>query len=159
MSLQIQELQTSIDSKNAEITAMAGNIKNLQAAVEQRDVRIETLENDMVAAVQRNIAVRSDLSEMREEMLIMIDDNEQYSRKDSLRIEGIERDENESHHDLGAKIVATLNSLGAKSSPADFHRYHRSGPPRKDDNCNEIDTIFSQTSPEFSFYCVYCVIL
>ena len=62
---------------------------------------------------------------------IQIDDLQQYSRKYSLHIEGIEMMENETNVMLSKKVEETLNSLGANVSSADFVRLHRSSQPRK----------------------------
>ena len=77
--------------------------------------------------MQRSVELSEELRFTREQLEIKIDDNEQYTRKDSLRIEGIDITDGETHQALGTKIVQSLNKLGAKVSLTDFHRYHRSG--------------------------------
>ena len=122
LKLQIQDLRSAVELKNYRIATLSDTIENLQATVGQRDKRIEKLENDVISAVKRNVVCKSDLAVLRDELEVKIYDNEQYSRKDSLRIEGIDHDANETHEVLGTKINNVLTSLGAKSSLTDFHR-------------------------------------
>ena len=58
------------------------------------------------------------------------DENESYSRKDSLRISGIPITPNEDNISLQAAVVDKLSELGVVIDDNDFFRLHRSGKPQ-----------------------------
>ena len=111
-------------------TELKSEIDDLKSLLHKKNERIEELSDKVVKVVQRNVELSDELRNSHNQLLIKIDDNEQYSRKDSLRIEGIDYSEGETHQVLGNKIIECLGNLGAKVSMRDFHRYHRSSAPR-----------------------------
>ena len=115
-------------------TELKGEIDELKTLLNTKNDQIEELNEKVINVVKRNIELTEELRNTREYLEIKIDDNEQYSRKDSLRIEGIEYVPGETHQDLGKKIVDSLGSLGANVTLQDFHRYHRSSRPRTLEN-------------------------
>ena len=79
-------------------------------------------------------------------MYTKIDDLEQYGRKNSLRIEGIEISDNETNAILTQKVASTLHSMGAEVTPSDFFRLHRSGKPHTKGGRRIAQTIVRFTS-------------
>ena len=71
------------------VSGLKTEIAGLRSLLEEKDERIATLEDGVVDAVQRNVALAAKVDELAEDMSVRLDDYEQYSRKDSLRIEGI----------------------------------------------------------------------
>ena len=106
------------------------DIENLQLKLDVKNKLIEELNYKVIDVVQRNVQLADELKLARENCEEKIDNLEQYTRKDSLRIEGIDYADDETPQALGTKIVKALKSIGAKVSVGDFHRYHRSGPSR-----------------------------
>ena len=102
-----------IAAKNATITNLEDHVKK----VVRRNVELA----DQLASTQH------ELGTAKEEFSIKIDDLEQYGRKQSLRIEGIEVVPGETNTLLAKNVVSALNELGADVKEADFVRLHRSG--------------------------------
>ena len=111
-------------------TELKSEIDELKTLLNKKNELIDELNARVIQVVQRIVELSDELRNSRIELEIKIDDNEQYSRKDSLRIEGIDFDAGETRQALGSKIVKCLGNLGAKVSMGDFHRYHRSSAPR-----------------------------
>ena len=120
---EITELRSLIQEKNERINTLE---VNLEVSV----TRINSLEENVVESVRRNILLASKISELEESVNVRLDDGEQYSRKDSLRIEGIEYTSGETNASLKAVVIKSLNNLGAKVSQTDIFRLHRSSKPR-----------------------------
>ena len=120
---EITELRAIIQEKNDRINTLE---ENIDAQVQ----RINTLEENVVESVRRNILLASKINELEESVNVRLDDGEQYSRKDSLRIEGIDYTSTESNASLKEVVLKELNKLGAKVSKSDIFRLHRSSKPR-----------------------------
>ena len=99
------QTDTLMDSENSEISdgakkylddllrehtaELKGEIDALKTLLSQKNERIEALNEKVIEVVQRSVELSEELRFTREQLEIKIDDNEQYSRKDSLCIEGI----------------------------------------------------------------------
>ena len=83
----------------------------------------------MIHVARRNVELACDVKTLREDHAIKIDDLEQYGRKNSLRIEGIALSDNETNAQLTKQVAESLNEMGAKVTPNDFFRLHRSSKP------------------------------
>ena len=99
----------------------------MKTIVNNKNELIEQLSGKVVAVVQRNVELSDEIQHLRESTYMHLDDLEQYGRKNSLRIEGIEVSEMETNAQLTEKVAKSLNSMGANVSPSDFFRLHRSG--------------------------------
>ena len=106
------------------------DIENLQLKLDVKNKLIEELNDKVIDVVQRNVQLADELKLARENCDEKIDDLEQYGRKNSLRVEGIEVSQNETNADLTIKVAKALNSLGAKVTSTDFFRLHRSSGSR-----------------------------
>ena len=119
------------------VSGLKNEIAELRAAVEDKNQRITELEETVVDAVKRNVILASRIDEMEAisndysaRIDVRIDDCEQYSRKDSLRIEGIPYQTGETNPELKDKVLTELQKLGASVNKTDIHRLHRSSGPR-----------------------------
>ena len=92
------------------ISGLRNEIADLRTAIEEKNERILSLEKDVVEAVQRNLVLAAKIDRLETDMVIALDDHEQYSRKDSLRIEGIEYVGGESNSSLKSKVINRLFS-------------------------------------------------
>ena len=108
---------------------LKNEIDELKSLINNKNEQIAELNEKVIHVVQRNIELAGELKEVRHDFEIKIDDLEQYGRKNSLRIEGIEVCENESNTQLTKKVAEVLNVMGANITPNDFFRLHRSGRP------------------------------
>ena len=123
---------------------LSAQIKSLQDNIITKDQRIIDLSENVTQVVHRNLELTSELHELRQEFKTMqnkyskldkkynqleikVDDGQQYQRKQNLRIEGIEILDRENNDKLEAKVVSTLNDLGADIKKTDIFRLHRSG--------------------------------
>lgn len=138
---QIKSLEAIVVEKNNRIDA-------IETSVLEKDNRIADLSCKVSEGVRRNIEISSELKTTRSELanlqkafsklqgehnalVVKVDDCQQYTRKQCLRIEGIETLPNENNDKLWSKAVSTLNSFGAKIRDTDIFRLHRSGKPHK----------------------------
>ena len=76
--------------------------------------------------MEGNIAVLSNTTKLLE---IKSDDNEQYSRRMSLRINNLKGSEKETAEESVNLVVETLNNSGIEVTKADIDRAHRVGRP------------------------------
>ena len=114
---EIQELNSQLHEElkkhREDNKVLQRDVKELRDDVLKKDARISTLE------VQVN------------ELHLKLDDQEQYSRRNSLRVTGVPENVNE---DVGEKIVelcnAELNLGDVQVKPEHIDRVHRVGPRR-----------------------------
>ena len=128
------------------VSGLRQEITDLRSLIEEKNERITSLEENVTESVRRNIVLAAKLSELEESVSVKLDDSEQYSRKDSLRIEGIQFSSDETNASLKSAVIKTLGDLGAKVSNSDIFRLHRSSKPRKRDD----GRIVAQTIVKFT---------
>ena len=137
LKTEISLLRTSVESKNKQISDLQSTtaslkvtIDELKSTVNEKNDQISALNIKVVEVVRRSVLLSSKLAESHDSLSNSIDDLEQYGRKNSLRVEGIEVSQNETNADLTIKVAKALNSLGAKVTSTDFFRLHRSSGSR-----------------------------
>ena len=135
---EISRLRESVESKNEEISELKATSNDLRDAFETLKTTIDgknkliaDLNLKVVDSIRRNIQLSAKVDEIHDSLTIAIDDQQQYSRKNSLRIEGINASTSESNAELSTEVAKALNSLGADVDTSDFFRLHRSGRPHK----------------------------
>ena len=101
--------------------------QSLQAKLFEKNVKIANLEQTLTTATQRNVTLHSLILEKS-------DDNETYSRKDSLRVSGIEFDPDEDNVSLQQNVITKLDELGVRIEDRDIYRLHRSSKPQPMNN-------------------------
>lgn len=78
--------------------------------------------------------LESKVAEMQRNCLLMKYENdklEQYSRRENLRISGLEEEEDESEEVLEAKVIELADTIGVKIEQNDISIVHRLGRPRE----------------------------
>ena len=91
--------------------------------IANKDARISTLEQTIIAQNKRNLEIQS--------LMLEKDDlNEQYSRKDCLRISGIPISKEDDNDAIQTKVINSLSENGVEIEDSDIHRMHRSGKPQ-----------------------------
>ena len=98
-------------------------LSELQNRIEQQDVKIEKLES-MILMKQNTI----------DNLIIKCDDNEQYSRRSCVRINGIELKENEKVEDVLDEVEKCCSSMGIPYDSSNIDRAHRIGKVYTDKN-------------------------
>ena len=96
--------------------------------------RIRALESKVIKLVQQNVELHDKLRDANDRIdynTVCIDDNQQYQRKENLRIEGIPVTSDESNESLTTTVIKTFNDFGAKLNKSDIYRLHRSGRAHK----------------------------
>ena len=132
------ELKAEFRESVAQLTSV---IDQLKLSIEAKNQRISDLENQVTHVVQRNVQLAGDIGAMRNDInnvAIGLDDQEQYSRKPCLRMEGILKADGETNEILATKVVDSLNQLGANISTDDIFRLHRIGRQRTDRNGRKL---------------------
>ena len=112
------ELQKEQQASNAKIDSLLDEIKVKNSKIEILEAKVEELEG--------NIAVLSNTTKLLE---IKCDDNEQYSRRMSLRINNLSGSDKETAEESINLVVETLNNSGIEIKKADINRAHRIGRP------------------------------
>ena len=110
---EIQDLRETLESSRDEFRA-------LQNKLIEKTEKIKQLEETVDKIEQKNIELHETINEKS-------DYNEQYSRKDSLRINGLPIQPNETHATLQSALIDNLENLGVTIKNSDIHRIHRSG--------------------------------
>ena len=133
------ELKSEFRATVAKLTA---TIDELKQSIDKKNELIRDLEQRVTSVVQRNVVLSGELSEMQNHITnvveVHIDDQEQYSRKPCLRVEGIEQVPGETNDILATNVVGELNKYGANISVKDINRLHRIGRPRKNVNGDRL---------------------
>ena len=96
---------------------LGSRIDNLVKALEEKDKTIINLETKVAL-----LETRCNLLERR------LDDSEQYTRRSSLRINGIPSSSNETAKDCLDKVKGEVAKLGIQVQDCEFDRAHRIGP-------------------------------
>ncbi len=82
-----------------------------------------------------NDKMESKVAELQRNCLILKYENdkqEQYSRRENLRISGLEEEEDESEEVLEAKVIELADTIGVKIEQNDISVVHRLGRPREE---------------------------
>ena len=127
MKEMIEPLQKEISSFRDEmleirqfLAALEDKVKSLKEKDSNKTERIATLETKLIDSTTRNLQLHSLITES-------CDRQEQYSRKDSLRVNGITFHADETNATLKAAVIEKLNHHGANISERDVYRLHRCG--------------------------------
>ena len=116
----------------------------------------KSLHQELVSVKAENAQLKENLSTLEEKFaaladkceedrlnwLIAVDKNEQYSRKDSLRISGIAHSDNETNEQLENKIIHIASKAGVQLKKEEISVTHRLKPDRK----GGVPTIIKFTS-------------
>ena len=94
--------------------------QTLQQKLIEKTDKIKQLEEALVSATKRNVELHGLILEKTDEL-------EGRSRKDNLRISGIEMIPNEDNDKLKAKTIETLSDNGVEIDGTDIFRTHRCG--------------------------------
>ena len=109
-----------IDKLNDTITAQDKKIKDLEKTVTSHESMINIL-NGRIAVLSSAVDYLKTSSEQQE----------QYSRRNCLRINGVEKAQNETADDCLEKVQNICNDLGVEIPPESIERAHRVGKERK----------------------------
>ena len=112
---EISSLRDVVNETNDQLTA-------LQNKLIEKDAIIKELKDQVANSAQKNIELNSLIMEKHDEL-------ESYSRKDSLRISGIEFDEEEDNNSLQEVVISTLAEQDINISKNDIFRLHRASKP------------------------------
>ena len=91
-------------------------LQKLEKRITDQDNKIEELESRLL--IQKNVI---------DKLLLQSDDNEQYSRRSCLRINGMEFEDNEKSTDVMAKLEECYNHVELAFDANDIERVHRIG--------------------------------
>ena len=119
----IDEVKTLIQGIESNL---GGKIDLLTKSLEEKINIIAKLEQRIVV-LEENAAYNEKKYELLERRL---DDSEQYSRRTSLRINGIPIEQNEKASDCLQKVKTEVAKLGLNLQDSDFDRAHRVGPAK-----------------------------
>ena len=107
-------------------TTLGAKIDTLTKTIEEKNQRILQLE-ERIVVLEENAAYHEKRYELLERRL---DDSEQYSRRTSLRINGIPIQEKETSDECLQKVKTEVAKLGLNLQDSDFDRAHRIGSPK-----------------------------
>lgn len=117
----LEELKNLVKEIKTTLKDQKDKIVELELKSVRQDVRISQLE-DKVGVLQASVSA----------LLKQTDNNEQYSRRACLRINGIPKSQNETAENCVEKVINVCkNSLGIDLENKDIDRAHRVGKERK----------------------------
>ena len=119
-------LDKAITPLQNEIADFRGKIESLQEKIIEKNNKINELEDKLIASTQRNV---QQFGKLHNTLREKFDLNEQYSRKDSLRISGIPIEENETNATLQSALIEKLSEHNVIIKDSDIFRLHRSSKP------------------------------
>ena len=137
VKLAILSLQTALDDTILNIKTLETTLIEKTNTISELETKISTLESTMTTKFNtfesswsakfdnidaENQNLKFDLYEAAEEQ-------EQYSRKDCLRIEGLIYEQDETNASLKAAVIAELAKNNVSINSSDIYRLHRSGKP------------------------------
>ena len=154
----ISDLEKVVEAKENSISELKEKVAALEAsenvipALKERVDVLEAKVNTIHALEKKVDEIGSNLHVVRaanSHLMLEIDDLQQYGRRMTVRIEGIEYSEKETDADLRNKIEVALASVNVDITPGMFVRYHRSGKPYVRDGKRVAQTIvrFSHWKP------------
>ena len=126
----IQPLMNEIATLRELLEKTCEQNESLQSKLLEKNAKIANLKQSVIAATQRNVALHSLILEKA-------DENEQYSRKDSLRISGIAITNDEDNASLQQSVITKLGEHGVQIENNDIYRLHRSSKPQPMNNFNK----------------------
>ena len=98
--------------------------------LKKRDIKIEKLQTRNCSLEQRVAVIECELKELE----VRIDDNEQYSRRQSLKLDGIPKKYNENSGDVLQTVYDEIDRLELEIDKWDVDRCHGNGPVHINDN-------------------------
>ena len=123
---ELKELKDSIEKLTVQVDKNESRILTLEIQNDDKTVKIENLEKSLK---QQNSLITN--------LQNKSNDSEQYSRRNCLRLFGVEEKVGESTDDIVMSIAKV--KLGVNLNMGDIDRCHRTGPPAKDRNPSHDD--------------------
>jgi len=119
VKIAVAPLHDEINELRKQLMEAQDKTTSLQDTLMKKSEHIEKLENKVVTTNRKNIELQALIAEKS-------DFNEQYGRKDILRIEGIEYTENEDKSTLQKSVIEKLAKENVIIQKSDIFRLHRS---------------------------------
>ena len=102
----------------------------IRKALGESEAKVIKLTRELAESRNEVRSLRNDF----ERSQVDLDSLEQYGRRMSVRIEGIQYVEGESEKDLFKSIKDDLKEVGVTINPTDIVRFHRSSKPKRNDD-------------------------
>ena len=106
---------------------LSSRIAALEAKLNEKDKIIDELNGSLAVVRKGNQQLQKNI----DNMIIDIDDNTQYSRRYSIRIENIPYKKDETDAELKVKVTNVLKKAGVDVKDDTYDRVHRSGKPHR----------------------------
>ena len=116
----VKPLTTEIEKLHSALTDSQDQFKALQNKLIEKTEKVTELEKKVIHVTQQNIKLQSIIHEKA-------DESEQYSRKDSLRINGIAVQNGETNESLQTAFIEKLREYNVEIDKSDIFRMHRAG--------------------------------
>ena len=146
-------LQEQIKQQNIIIDEQADTINKLINAVNKQDTEIVKLKADLTA-LNRQVADHSMLLNIRgvvnDRLREEVNRLQQYTRRYSVTIAGIEKKRGEKEDDLLKEVTKVLEDVNSAATIADVDKFHRNGPSKGPDQ--EVIVRFRSHSAKEKFY-------
>ena len=118
----IEGLQSTLEETRLQLAAVNDKLMERDNRIIELEQTTTNLQEKLISSVQRNASLRAFIEERS-------DHHEQYSRKDSLRVNGIVIGDKEDNDSLKAAVIEELSQNGVIINDQDIFRLHRSGKP------------------------------
>eukprot|EP00111_Clytia_hemisphaerica_P020432 TCONS_00060214-protein len=122
----VAEIKGIFNKINENILYQDKKIASLEKDSVDHEERISFLEQNLLILQDKNAVLSSTVDFLTKKS----DDQEQYSRRSCLRINGIEKRENESSADCVKKVIEVFKDMDVAIEPKDIDRAHRVGKER-----------------------------
>ena len=133
--------------QNTNANAMMATMKQQADAIQELNKRVKKLEDDQLRMFGL-MAVKDRVSEL---LLERISKLEQYTRRYSVVIRGIPRQQNETRDGLRNEVLNIIEQAECDVSAVDVDKLHRNG-PKTEDNQQEVIVRFKSHTAKETFY-------
>lgn len=123
---QVKSLHVYVDSAVQPLKDSIGVLQTQNAVLKNQVAELEPLRNQVAVLTGENVSLKVNIDELE----LGLDHQEQYSRRDCLRINGVLGDTGEHSEDTDAKLLQMAASANIPLLPADIDKSHRLGKPR-----------------------------
>ena len=140
------DLLAKLEAQEITIKNLTTQVQANQNRAEGLEARIKTLENE----AQRSLSFTLVQKKVTELLCARVSQLEQYTRRYSVIVKGIDVQRNETHEQLKTEVQNVLAGMDGTTTMADVDKFHRNG--RREDNTQDLIIRFKSHSAKEDVY-------
>ena len=140
------ELLAKLEDQEVVIRNLTAQVKENRDRAAGMEARIKSLEDE----AQRSLSFTLIQKKVTELLCERVSQLEQYTRRYSVIVKGIDVQRNETHENLKTEVQNVINGMNGTTTMADVDKFHRNG--RREDNTQDLIIRFKSHSAKEDFY-------